>query len=271
MKARRTPRFPCAVPGRALPALCAVVLVSLLLPGGLSAGDKDPVASEPIGVEKGMSTMSTKSSATIMSPKSSAADSAQPPMYSTDENTDLLERAIERFNREHCPPMTPIREITRSTLGTLAKYEYIPQDTSKYEKMVIRNGKVYKPVDQKTDPGQTTPSFPTGKVPDSLMGVLEVVSEGLTENSPTGKGTPAPPKTVRVDERRGTFRNANGELVEFKYFVPYVPPNQTPTFKGKTVKGVLDMVKKNALPAKYQGISTTTGSSRVASGTVTGN
>jgi len=164
----------------------------------------------------------------------------------------MLERAIERFNREKCPPQIAIREVNQRNLSLLAQFRYIPSDYSRFAKMVIRDGKVFKPMNQ-TPGGQTNQyGNPRGEVPDSLGDMLEVVANGLDDKSPIGKGTPPPSTKTMTDERRATFRNQNGELVEFKYFVPRIPPNRTRTFTGKIIKAPVDMVKKDFLPAKYK-------------------
>jgi hypothetical protein len=177
---------------------------------------------------------------------------AKETLYSTDANTDLLERAIERFNREKCPPQVPITDINRRTLLLLSELQFIPSDISPFEKMVLRHGKVFKPVEQKPPASQLpAPVFPTGKPPDSLLGVLDVVAEGLTDKSPKGAGSPPPPKDIRLEERRGTFRNAAGELVEFKYWVPRVPGQPPKKFGGKIQRVPTDTVQKTLLPPKY--------------------
>ncbi len=244
--------------------LVALILNSALLEAQKPAGDSPGTGSGTVDVSKGATgkigtfgVTSTKSPFDAVSTPPPGRESKET-LYSTDANTDLLERAIERFNREKCPPQTPITEINRRTLRLLSEMQLIPSDISRFEKMVLRNGKVFKPVEQKPSEGPPTQSaFPTGKVPDSLLGVIDVVAEGLHEKSPLGSGTPAPPKDVRLEERHGTFRNANGELVEFKYWVPKVPGKATQKFTGKIQRVPTDTVQKTLLPPKYNSVSPT--------------
>ncbi len=168
--------------------------------------------------------------------------------YTTDAETESLQSAIDRFNKYRCPPETPIMEITTKNLERLVRNEFIKRtDINKYEGLVMRNGRVFR----KTKKPVTPVPGEVGEVPDSLLGTVGAAVDGLSQDSPKGDGNKPGPAAAKVEEKRVTVRGANGEIVDFKYFVPKTPGDKQPVVQGKKVKETSDMIRKTQLPPKF--------------------
>jgi|GEM_PF-5538906 len=245
-----------------------ICLICLLSCGDIYAGT--PASNDPASSTKGVS---VDSSSSLSSPNSAtspsggatsgaaagtsdsstedtkAANTAQSnSIYVTDKDTEDLSKAIEIYNRKYCPPEPSISEINSSVISKLIKLRLIKKEPKSIETLVLRNGRVYRKLKQ----GQTIDPSKTGENPDSLLGTLDAAVEALKSDSVRGLGNLPPSEKVLLEERRAQIRNQNGEMVDFKYYVPRIPLNPRPAIRGVKKKAPTDILRKTLLPNKYQ-------------------
>lgn len=192
-------------------------------------------------------------------PQSMAAQTPAANEFKTDGDTADLQAAIDRFNRDLCPPNHPITEISQDALQLLLRNELIRRtDLQRFDGLLIREGRVVRRAQVvRPDPEPEPDPQPQRQVrgAGSFMDTFSASAERpTTVDSPVGSGIGNPTTSVRLVERRLTYRDQNGGLVELRFQVPSLPVVPTTKVVGKKYQNVLDLMRTKLLPTKYRQI-----------------
>ena len=188
---------------------------------------------------------STNSAGNTMSADSVAKEAPADYIYRTDDEIERLQRAIEVYNREFCPPQEPIAEVTEAAIGTLIKYQVLREAPKSLSELILRDGKVMRRVKKEVVPVQR------GDAAGSLFGTLGTSVKAVNANSPKGKGTVVN-DAPRLVEKRSMVRGPSGNLQEMVTQVPEPPPQVKAKVLGVPVENRVDAVRSQILSPQYR-------------------
>lgn len=182
----------------------------------------------------------TPASKAAISGASTQAKEKNTSSYTTNELTEELQIAINRFNEDN--PNYPITSISTEELSSLVKAELISRKKiEEFLKLTIINGKVYVKKDNSV-PQEPIPD----KSPKNLFGSFDTACQSMSDGNTRGnsKGNEKPKK--RVDWRNGKiqFRDKNNALRSFEYSYPLVNLVSPIKILGKRYKAFDDFVTK---------------------------
>lgn len=209
------------------------------------------IASDTIDDSNGFSSASQ-----VSKEASSVAGSSEG--YTENSDTRSLEKSIEVFNEQFCPPETAINEINDFTLIKLIKAELIKRaDMQRYKDMVFVDGKVFlkekkveeEPVDKPKKPK------PMGKAGKNLTGSFEAACEQLGKKKTRGKsaGTKKPERILKLKPRKIIFRDREGNLRNMEMYSPPKFPSKKKKLLGKRGKKIRDYATSIMVPKNEDG------------------
>ncbi|MFZ2958249.1 MAG: hypothetical protein WA705_15275 [Candidatus Ozemobacteraceae bacterium] len=182
-------------------------------------------------------------------PAQADAAEAQAFVYTTDSDTDAIQRAIEGYNRRF--PNEPVKletgNLSEDVIDRLIKYDFLKTPPKNMSNLRIREGRIFRRVLR----DQSNPQTETGTGADSLFGAFEGASKKLNIECKKGTGNLANPN-VRLEQRRVNVRAANGESGETTIVVPAIPIQ--PVKKGPTGRAaapVANALTRQVLSPKY--------------------
>jgi len=162
----------------------------------------------------------------------------------TVDEAAMLEKKIKIYNRDFCPPRSPIREISDRSLLKLVAAELIERtDMERFRNMIIVDGKVENPAAL-----EYSPKLPSG---NNLAGDLESACEEMSNKKTRGRseGNRKPEKLARLKARRISYRDRDNQLKEMEIYSP--PKSQAKKkkkVKDKKGRKIKDYATSNLLP-----------------------